>query len=225
MRYTCHCPRVCLRPWSSSTCRSPLIRSTMTHSSPVCQLGLASLVVSLSGSQHISWIIFNLGSVISECFKLNFWVPEGTVLGLLLLSLYTSPLSKVITKLKDVKYQFYVHDSQLFVRLSPGNCANSFHQLKACLDDNHICMFENKLKLNPGKTEFIVSGCMDKYKWLKDSFPVNILGNYLSPKDVHRNLGVLFHSKFSFTNHVNSVIKSCFANLQDLHHIQRIRIG
>ena len=61
---------------------------------------------------------------------------------------------------------------------------------------------------------------MDKYKWLKDSFPANILGNCLSPMDVVRNLGVLFDSKFSFTNHVNSVIKSYFANLRDLHSIQ-----
>ena len=53
---------------------------------------------------------------------------------------------------------------------------------------------------------------------LKDSFPVNIF--CLSPTDVVPNLGVLFNSKFSFTNHVNSVIKSCVANLQDLHHIQ-----
>ena len=117
------------------------------------------------------------------------------------------------------KYHFYADDSQLFVHLSPGNCANSFHQLKVCLDDIHIWMFENKLKLNSGKTEFIVFGSMDKYKWLKDSFPVNILGNCLSPKDVVRSLGVLFDSKFSFTNHVNCVIKSCVANLQDLHRI------
>ena len=61
---------------------------------------------------------------------------------------------------------------------------------------------------------------MDKYKWFKDSFPVNILGNCLSPADVVHNLCVLFESKFSFTNHVNSVIKSCFANLQDLHRIR-----
>ena len=80
---------------------------------------------------------------------------------------------------------------------------------------------ENKLKLNPGKTEFIIFGSMDKYKLLKDSFPVNILGKCLSPKDVVRNLGVLFDSKFSFTNHVNTVIKSCYANLRYLHHIQR----
>ena len=77
----------------------------------------------------------------------------------------------------------------------------------------------NGLKLNPEKTEFIVFGSMDKYKWLKDSFSVNILGNCLSPTDVVHNLGVLFDSKFSFTNHVNSVIKSCSANLRDLHRI------
>ena len=39
--------------------------------------------------------------------------------------------------------------------------------------------------------------------------------------DVVRNLGVLFDSKFSFSKHVNSVIKSCFANFWDLHRIQR----
>ena len=160
--------------------------------------------------------------MISECFKLNFGVPRGSVLGPLLFSLYTSPLSQVIAKFKNVKCHFHVDDFQLFIHLSPGNCANSFHQLKVCLDDIHIWMVENKLKLNAGKIEFIVFGYMDKHKWLKDSFPVNILGNCLSPKDVVQNLGVLFDSKFSFTNHVNSVIKSCFANLRDLHHIRHI---
>ena len=88
------------------------------------------------------------------------------------------------------------------------------------MNDIHAWMFENKLKLNPEKTEFIVFGSMDKYKWLKDSFPVNILGNCLSPTDVVCNLGVLFDSKLSFTIHVNSVINSCFAHLRDLHSIR-----
>ena len=121
----------------------------------------------------------------------------------------------------DVNYHFYADDSQLFIYLSPGNCAKSPHQLKACLNDIHSWMFEDKLKLNPRKTEVIVFGSMDKYKWLKDSFPVDTLGNCLSQTDVVHNLGVLFNSKCSFTNHVNSVIKSCVVNLRDLHRIRR----
>ena len=131
-----------------------------------------------------------IGSVISKCFKLN------SVLGPLLFSQYTSPLSQVIAKYMEVKYSFYADDSQLFTHLSPGNCANSLHQLKACLNDIHTWMFKNKLKLYPDKTEFIVLGSMDKYKWLKGSFPVNILGNYLSPNHVVHNLDVMFDSKF-----------------------------
>ena len=83
-----------------------------------------------------------------------------------------------------------------------------------------IFMSENKLKLNPDKPEFIVFGAKDRYKWLSDSFPVNILGNCLSPTDV-RNLGVLSDAKFCFTNHVNSVVKSCFISLRDLHCLRR----
>ena len=82
-------------------------------------------------------------------------------------------------------------------------------------------MSENKLKLSPDKTEFIVFGAKDRYKWLSDSFPVNILGSCLSPTDVAPNLCVLFDAKFCFTNHVNSVIKSCFISLRDLHRIRR----
>ena len=74
---------------------------------------------------------------------------------------------------------------------------------------------------DPDKMEFIFFGAKDRYKWLSDSFPINILGNCLSPTDVVRNLGVLFNAKFSFTNHVISVIKSCFISLRDLHHIRR----
>ena len=82
-------------------------------------------------------------------------------------------------------------------------------------------MSENKLKLNPDKTEFIVFGAKDRYKWLSDSFPVNNLGNCLFPVDVVHNLGVLFDAKFCFTNHVFSVIKSCFISLRDLHCTRR----
>ena len=147
-----------------------------------------------------------IGSSLSNLFKLKFGVPQGSVLGPLLFSLYTTPLGQVIRKYTGVKYHFYADDTQLFIHLSPDDSLKSFDCLKSCLNDIQVWMSENKLKLNPDNTEFIVP--KTDTKWLSDSFPVNILGICLSPTDV-RNLGVLFDAKFCFNNHVNSVIKSC----------------
>ena len=103
----------------------------------------------------------------------------------------------------------------------PLMTVSSLLTIKSCLNDIQVWMSENKLKVNPDKTEFIVFGAKDRYKWLSDSFPVNILGNCLSPTEVVGNLGILFDAKFCFTDHVNSVIKSCFISLRDLHHMRR----
>ena len=142
-------------------------------------------------------------------------------MGPLLFSLYTTPLSQVIRKYTGVKYHFYTDDTQLFIHLSPEDSLKSPNRLKSYLNDIHVWMSENKLKRNPDKTEFLVFSAKDRYKWLSDSFPVNILGNCLFPMDVARNLGVLFDAKFCFTNHINSVIKSCLISLRDLHCIRR----
>ena len=72
----------------------------------------------------------------------------------------------------------------------------------------------NKLKLNPGKTKFIVFGFKSQHEYLNHSFPVNILSNLISPVDTVRNLGVWFDSDFSFS--CQKVCKACFAHVRDL---------
>ena len=81
-------------------------------------------------------------------------------------------------------------------------------------------MSANKLKLNPEKTEFILVGSKNNRKQLLPHFPINILGNQVSPAQSVRNLGVVFDSNFSFSDHVSQVIKSTRVHARDLYRIR-----
>ena len=81
-------------------------------------------------------------------------------------------------------------------------------------------MFTNKLKLNPDKTEFILIGSENNCKQLLPHFPINILGNQVSPAQSVKNLRVVFDSNFTFSDHVSQVIKSTRINARDLYRIR-----
>ena len=76
-----------------------------------------------------------IGSTLSNINKLLFGVPQGSVLGHLLFSLYTSALSTLIGKHKGVTLCFYTDDTQLYVHLSHRNASAAFDKLNRCLQD------------------------------------------------------------------------------------------
>ena len=161
-----------------------------------------------------------IGSILSDAKKLLYGVPQGSVLGPILFSLYTTPLSKVIQNHPGISFQFYADDTQLYVHLTHKNVASALDKLSHCLEDVKRWLSTNKLKLNPDKTEFIVFGSKSQREKLNQSFPVNILGNLISPTDAVRNLGVWFDSDFSFSCHVRKVCKACFAHARDLKRLR-----
>ena len=161
-----------------------------------------------------------IGSILSDAKKLLYGVPQGSVLGPILFSLYTTPLSKVIQNHPGISFQFYADDTQLYVHLTHKNVTSARDKLSHCLEDVKRWLSTHKLKLNPDKTEFIVFGSKFQREKLNHSFPVNILCNLISPTDAVRNLGVWFDSDFSFSCHVMKVCKACFAHVRDLKRLQ-----
>ena len=178
----------------------------------ISELALGWFKSYLSGRTHS----VKVGSTLSHPAALQYGVPQGSVLGPVLFSLYTNPLSSIIHSHSSINHHFYADDTQLYITLSPTNFSHSIQKLKNCLNDIQNFMFANKLKLNPEKTEFNHIGSKNKRKQLLPHFPINILGNQVSPAQSVRNLD----SNFSFSDHVSQVIKSTRVHARDLYRIR-----
>ena len=132
-----------------------------------------------------------VGSMLSEQHELLYGVPQRSVLGPLLFSMYTTPLRKVIEMHPGIKFHFYADDTQLFVQLCPKDASSMLQKLNSCLVDVQKWMSSSKLKLNPEKTEFIVFGSENQRSKLNHLFPANIVGNLLHPAQRVKNLGCM----------------------------------
>ena len=75
-----------------------------------------------------------IGSILSDTKKLLYGVPQCSVLGLILFSLYAIPLSKVIKNHPGISFQFYADDTQLYVHLIQKNVVSALDKLSHCLN-------------------------------------------------------------------------------------------
>ena len=135
-----------------------------------------------------------LNNSLSSKAPLSFGVPQGSVLGPLLFTMYTSPLSSIIDR-HQVGHQLYADDTQLYVSFSASDSASSLLRLQKCLGSVQSWMFSNKLKLNPEKTDFLLIGHERQRKKFVESFPISVLGVDRNLSESAKNLGVTMGSQ------------------------------
>jgi hypothetical protein len=139
-------------------------------------------------------------------------VPQGSVLGPVLFSVYVSELASIFHK-HDVKYVSYADDFQIFVSTSPPKFDEALKKLENCIDEVREWLSANHLVLNDNKTEFIFFGNRQQLRKLQPHH-LRVGSSTINPSTVVRNLGVLFDRELKFDKHVTKTCQTAYAYLR-----------
>ena len=96
-----------------------------------------------------------VGNSFSEEAVLKFGVPQGSVLGPILFTIYTQPLA-IILKKHDMHYHLYADDTQIYRSINTENIDKLKIETEDCIKNVKNWMNINKLKLNDNKTEVML---------------------------------------------------------------------
>ena len=148
-----------------------------------------------------------------------FWSLSGVGLGPLLFTLYTTPLSKIISG-HAIPHHRYANDSQLYVSFASGDSAAALNGLQSCLASVQSWMSTNELKLNPDKTEFLLAYW--KRTTAEQNFsmsPIELSGVKTSSASASAAaiLGEIFDKHFTFHSHISTVCSSWYCPVLHNH--------
>ena len=154
-------------------------------------------------------------SEMSDFSNVSYGVPQGSILGPLLFTLY---IDDMVQQVEHCDIHLYADDTILYYSDNDVNCIDDF--LNADLKRIHDWMCLNKLSLNVDKTESILIGTRSMLSKRK-SLNVHISGNRIQSKETVKYLGVLIDQEFKWNAHIENL---CTRTSKLVNFLGRLRV-
>jgi hypothetical protein len=163
-----------------------------------------------------------IDGVKSEPADLQYGVPQGSVLGPVTFTIYSSPIGEIARR-HNLEIHLYADDTQLYVFFKIKDATSQqdvLRTLQSCVSELRAWMAVNKLQLNDDKTEFLAI-CAP---WYRDAVVVNNLTvgpSQVAAVPAARNLGVLMDNALNMDAHVQRLCQTSVAQLMNIADIRR----
>ena len=141
-------------------------------------------------------------------------VPQGSVLGPLLFSVFLSKISSVFNRHPKIKYVIYADDIQLFISCSITEISAALVDLESCIRDTKEWLTNHHLILNASKTELIVFHSKHSKSFQPNNYSLMADGTVIKISETVRDLGVILDGNLQLNQHVNQVCKTAYYYLR-----------
>ena len=160
--------------------------------------------------------------VSSQPTTLTYGVPQGSVLGPKLFTIYSAPIA-TICRNHNLDVQMYADDTQLLMSFDVGTtieCNDIRCRIENCIEDLRIWMKANHLKLNDDKTELLVVISPHHQERVQNS-RILVGSNVVESSTSARDLGIVIDSTLNMEKHVSSICKSAYHHLRNINAIRK----
>lgn len=153
----------------------------------------------------------HLSNTVSSLRRLSSGVPQGSILGPLLFTVYTSALPTYLT---HCSAHLYADDTQLYYSFHSNDMSLAIDIINKDIESLLRFARYHCLNINPLKTQCLLFGPRHILQGLSELFGVKVDGVSISPSPEARNLGVVFDDTLRFRTHITRCIRSGYSNLK-----------
>ncbi|XP_077987025.1 carboxypeptidase A4-like [Glandiceps talaboti] len=158
-------------------------------------------------------------STASSTSHIKYGVPQGSVLGPILFTLYTAPLEDVIIG-HGLDYMMYADDSEIYTICNKP--ADILPDVETCIDDIRSWMRSNMLVLNDDKTAEVIQFSSRLKTNVVELTSLKIGGLDIAPSTSVRNLGVTLRRDGSMSDQISHICKNGYFSLYKIGKIRKL---